>query len=282
MFKKNIFAQFGSELKVGIGILSLYFLWAISWLVYSYIFQGSLASPYLPSVDISIELLKPFGEKFLFGTDIYGRSLLEVLSAGLLYSISMSLAVSISCAAIGITVGYLSVIGPRWIRVSTDLITNLVFVFPSILIAIMVMSITGQSFKGLVFALVLTGWPGYSKVARGETLRVLSLSYVESAKAVGMGNLRLFIRIIFPAILPFMLVHFVLGISGVIISEAALGFLGLGGSEYSWGAMLSSAKTVLLEAPHIVIFLSSTMSLLIIGLNLFGDGLRDYLDPHKE
>jgi peptide/nickel transport system permease protein len=78
-----------------------------------------------------------------------------------------------------------------------------------------------------------------------------------------------------------MLVHIVLGVSGVIISEAALGFLGLGGSEYSWGAMLSIAKTVLLEAPYIVIILSVVMAGLIIGLNLLGDGLRDYLDPRN-
>ena len=78
-----------------------------------------------------------------------------------------------------------------------------------------------------------------------------------------------------------MIVNMVLGISGVIISEAALGFLGLGGSPYSWGAMLSAAKTVLLEAPHIAMILSMTMAGLIIGLNLLGDGLRDYLDPNK-
>jgi ABC-type dipeptide/oligopeptide/nickel transport system permease subunit len=78
-----------------------------------------------------------------------------------------------------------------------------------------------------------------------------------------------------------MIVNMVLGISGVIISEAALGFLGLGASPYSWGAMLSAAKTVLLEAPHIAMILSLTMAGLIIGLNLLGDGLRDYLDPNQ-
>ena len=74
----------------------------------------------------------------------------------------------------------------------------------------------------------------------------------------------------------------VLGLSGVIVSEAALGFLGLGASPYSWGAMLGGAKTVLLEAPHIAVILSVTMAGLIIGLNLLGDGLRDYLDPKEK
>ena len=91
----------------------------------------------------------------------------------------------------------------------------------------------------------------------------------------------MFFKVIIPAILPVMIVNMVLGISGVIISEAALGFLGLGGSPYSWGALLATSKTVLLEAPFIAVIISLTMAGLIIGLNLFGDGLRDYLDPKE-
>jgi peptide/nickel transport system permease protein len=79
--------------------------------------------------------------------------------------------------------------------------------------------------------------------------------------------------------LPIFMVHIILSLSGVIISEATLGFLGLGGSEYSWGVLLSMGKGVLLEAPFIVIITSLALGFLIIGLNLLGDGFRDYLDP---
>lgn len=235
--------------------------------------------PYMPSGNIRAELFPPLTSGYFLGTDLYGRSLLEVLSAGLFYSLGIGLVISFFSAGIGIVIGYLSATGPRSFRTFFDLLTNLIFIFPSILIAILVMSITGQSFWGLVFALVVTGWPGYARISRGETLRVMSLTYVESAKAVGVGPFRLFAKIVLPAILPFLLVHVVLGISGVIISEASLGFLGLGGSEYSWGALLSNAKTVLLEAPFMGIILSLCMAGLIIGLNLCGDGLRDYFDP---
>ncbi|MFG1484173.1 ABC transporter permease subunit, partial [Halobacteriovorax sp. HFRX-2_2] len=122
-------------------------------------------------------------------------------------------------------------------------------------------------------------WPGYARIARGETMRVLNLGYVESARAIGVSEFRLFYKSILPSIVPVISIHFVLGISGVIISEASLGFLGLGASEYSWGAILAMAKLVLLEAPHVVIVTSLLMTGLIISLNLFGDGLRDYLDP---
>ena len=268
-----------TEIKIGTLLLGTYFLWAMGWFFYSYIIEGSFDAPYFPPSDIKKELFSPLQNGFLLGTDLYGRSLFQVLSAGLFYSLGIGLTISFLSASIGIIVGYLSVVGPNSVKATSELVTNLIFIFPSILIAILVMSLTGQSFSGLIFALVVTGWPGYARISRGETLRVMSLTYVESAKAVGVGPFRLFAKIVLPAILPFLLVHIVLGISGVIISEASLGFLGLGGSEYSWGALLSSAKTVLLEAPYMGVVLSLVMAGLIIGLNLVGDGFRDYLDP---
>ncbi|OUR93705.1 hypothetical protein A9Q84_19780 [Halobacteriovorax marinus] len=276
--KKN---KINKEIKIGFVLISSYLLWAVAWIVYSHFIKGEITSPYFPESDMTKELLRPGVNGFMLGTDIYGRSIIEILSAGLAYSLGISFMVSFTTATIGIIVGYLSVTGNQTIKILSDLVINLIFIFPSILIAIMVMSVTGQSFWGLVFALVITGWPGYAKIARGETLRVMNISYVESARAVGVTELRLFTRVVIPAILPLMMVHIVLGVSGVIISEAALGFLGLGGSEYSWGGMLAIAKSVLLEAPYIVIILSVVMAGLIIGLNLLGDGLRDYLDPRK-
>lgn len=269
------------EMKWGLGILSLYVIWALSWAVYKYIIKGTFFKPYSPELDMKLELAMPFSKGLVLGADLLGRSLLEVLSAGLTYSLTLSMIVTLITASLGMVMGYMAVKAPSWFKLAFDLAINLVFIFPSILIAIMIMAVTGQSMKGLIFAMIITGWPGYAKIARGEAKRILALSYVEGARAIGIGELRLFFTIIIPAILPVMIVNMVLGISGVIISEASLGFLGLGGSPYSWGAMLSAAKTVLLEAPHIAMILSATMAGLIIGLNLFGDGLRDYLDPNK-
>jgi len=270
-----------NEMKLGAGILSLYAFWALVWFFYCYLIMGSIARPYVPELNMKVELSLPLTNGLLLGSDLLGRSLLEVLSAGLTYSLTISLIVTLATASIGIVMGYLAVKAPSWFKAIFDLIINLVFIFPSILIAIMIMAVTGQSMKGLVFALIITGWPGYAKIARGESKRVLALSYVEGARAIGIGEIRLFFRVIIPAIIPVMIVNMVLGISGVIISEAALGFLGLGASPYSWGAMLGAAKTVLLEAPHVAMILSLTMAGLIIGLNLLGDGLRDYLDPKE-
>lgn len=273
--------MFTKEMKWGIGILSFYFVWALGWVIYKFFVKGSIDLPYTPQIHLETELARPFANGFSLGSDYLGRSLIEVLSAGLSYSLTLSLVVTIITTSIGIIFGYLAIKAPSFVNWLFDLLINLVFIFPSILIAIMIMSMTGQSIKGLIFAMAVTGWPSYAKIVRGESKRILAMDYVEGARAIGIGEFRLFFRIVLPGIFPVLVVNMVLGLSGVIISEAALGFLGLGGSPYSWGGLLSSAKTVLLEAPHVTIILSVTMSGLIIGLNLLGDGIRDYLDPVK-
>ncbi|RLA63234.1 MAG: hypothetical protein DRQ88_07825 [Epsilonproteobacteria bacterium] len=269
----------GFEIKLGGGIVFFYLFWALGWFFYSHFIKGSLTTPYNPLPNLKTELLAPMSDGFLLGTDIYGRSLVEILSAGLLYSFGVSLLVSFFAGMIGLFIGQLSAGDKYFIKIPSDMLTNLIFVFPSILIAILFMSVVGQSFWGLVFVLSFTGWPAYAKIIRTEVLRIKNLSYVECSRASGISHWGLFFRIIIPAVLPVLLVHLFLGMSGVIISEASLGFLGLGGSEFSFGAGLSSAKSVLLEAPHITIFFSLSLAGLIMGLNLLGDGLRDYMDP---
>lgn len=264
------------------GIIILFFIvWYLSWVVYQYIIAGDFNSPFLPATNIRAELVQPFSSNYILGTDLYGRSLVEVLSSGLSYSLTLGFIVTFSATVIGIFIGYLSSTSSRFFNEALDLTTNLIFVFPSILIAIVFMSTAGSSISGLCLVLIFTGWPSYARIAKGEIKRVLGLSYVESAKAIGVSKSRLLITVIVPAILPQMIIHMVLGISGVIISESVLGFLGLGGSEYSWGALLAMGKNVLLEAPHVTIILSFVMAFLIIGMNLLGDGLRDILDPKE-
>lgn len=271
--------KLGLEAKLGIIIISTYLLWSIGWFFYGYFLMGSPAKPYRPIEDLSLELLSPLNSGFILGTDVFGRSLAETLSAGLLYSFGIGILVSLSAASLGTIIGYLSALGSKWVRVPFDLITNLIFVFPSILIAILFMSFIGPSYLALVFVLTITGWPSYAKIVRGEVKRIYSQSFVEASVATGISKFGLFFKVIIPNILPIVLVQVCLGMSGVIISEATLGFLGIGGSEFSFGSNLSLAKSVLLEAPHMTIIYSMVLGGLIMGLNLLGDGFRDYLDP---
>ena len=276
---KSLKLKKNGELLIGGVICSIFFLWSFGWFIYSTIINGSLKKPFFPKMDMKYELILTFQENFFMGTDVYGRSLFEVISSGVSYSILIALTVSFFASVIGLIMGYFSVSGNNTIKKLFDFMTNFVFILPSLLLAILLMSFSGQSLLGLILVLVLTGWPSYAKLARGETKRIMGLSYLEGAKAMGATRFRIMLKVIFPEILPVFVVNIILGLSGVIISEATLGFLGLGGSEYSWGVLLSMGKDVLLEGPHIVIISSMVLGLLIIGLNFFGDGLRDFLDP---
>lgn len=281
MNKLKVFYK-NEDFKFGFFIISIYLFWALFWTFYILLYKGTLNNPYFPLPDMQFELIPPFKNKFLFGTDIHGRSVAEIISMGLIYSIGMAMVISLCSATIGVFMGHLSVTGSRMIKSFCEIFTNVVFTFPSILIAIIIMSFFGSSILGLIIALVFSGWAAYARIARGEIKRILGLPYVEAAKALGMSNRQIFFSSVLPGIFPQLLVHMVLGASGVIISESALGFLGLGGSQYSWGGLLATAKTVLLEAPYLSILISLSMAGLIIGLNLLGDGLRDILDPHSK
>ena len=140
------------EMKWGGSLLSLYVVWALAWFVYRYFLKGTLTKPYTPTLDMKLELALPFTKGLFLGADLLGRSLLEVLSAGLTYSLTISLIVTFATASIGILMGYMAVKAPSWIKLVFDLLINLVFIFPSILIAIMIMAVTGQSMQGLIFA----------------------------------------------------------------------------------------------------------------------------------
>lgn len=258
--------------------VSPYFIWPLLWFLYSRILK---TGPSYPEINLKNELIWPSISNYLLGTDIYGRSVFQILSEGLTYSLALSFVVTFFTCAIGVFVGYLMIRSRPIFATIIDLFTNVLFIFPSILLAIIFMSVLGNSAFGIGVILTLTGWASYARIARGEIKRVLAMPYVESAKAIGMGELRLFFKIVLPAISSQMIIHMVLGISGVIISEAVLGFLGLGGSEYSWGVLLSMSKDVLLEAPYLVTIISIVMAGLIIGLNLLGDSLRDILDPRE-
>jgi len=150
------------EMKWGFGILSLYGVWAISWFIYKYFIMGTFNRPYSPALSMESELALPFSKGLVLGADLLGRSLLEVLSAGLTYSLTLSLIVTVITTSMGIVMGYMAVKAPGWAKLACDLSINLVFIFPSILIAIMVMAVTGQSMQGLIFAMIITGWPGYA------------------------------------------------------------------------------------------------------------------------
>lgn len=273
--------KWNKELKWGVTLIGLVLIWVLLWAIYSYFIGGNLFTPYLPHITLENELLRPLSKGYLWGTDNLGRSLFQVVSQGIGYTLLTALVVSSLSMMIGVVVGYIVVMNQKLLGKVFDILTNVFFVFPSILIAILIMSYAGQSWPGLVISLTITGWPAYARIAKTEVARVMGMEFFEASKALGASRWRLFLRVVLPSVAPILIINLVMGMSGVIISEASLGFLGLGGSEYSLGVLLGYGKSVLLEAPHMTVILSFVLAGLIMGLNLLGDGLRDHWDPRQ-
>jgi peptide/nickel transport system permease protein len=153
--------------------------------------------------------------------------------------------------------------------------------FPTILLAIVVITIFGPGLGNAMLAIGVAQVPLYARLTRAAVLRVKALSFIEAARASGAGEWRLLVRHALPNCLPPLLVQSTLMFATAILSAAYLGFLGLGAQPPTpeWGTMLAKARDFLRTAPHVSIFPGLTIMLTVLGLNLLGDGLRDVLDP---
>ena len=174
----------------------------------------------------------------------------------------------------------------KWIDAALMRLTDMMFAFPDILLAILIMAIRGPSLFNIFVALGITGWPGLARLIRGQALSLRGREYVEAARALGVPNTQIILRHILPNLLSPIIVAATIDIAGIIIAEATLSFLGIGVQDPmpSWGKMIS----VPLESgyyrshPELVIYPALCLSLTVLSLNFLGDALRDALDPRSE
>ena len=141
----------------------------------------------------------------------------------------------------------------------------------------------GPSLGNLIFALSFTSWTAFARLVRAEFLHLKEREHVQAARAVGAGGLRIIVRHIWPNLISLVLVQATFAMAATIVAESGLSFLGLGvpPSLPTWGSLLSSGRRVLSEAPHVSFAAGTAILLLVLGFNLLGDGLRDYLDPRR-
>jgi peptide/nickel transport system permease protein len=216
-----------------------------------------------------------------FGLDELGRDVLARILSGARISLLVGLlVVSISSGVgmgIGLVAGYLGGAIDQILGRAMDIL----MAFPGILLAIALVAVRGPSLGNVVFALVVIGWVSYARLVRGQVLRLRELEFVQAARALGAGLPRVLVRHVLPGTLPALTVQATLGMAGAIIAEASLSFLGLGVQPPtpSWGAMLDAGRAHLIDAPHLTLFPGLSIALLVIGFNLLGDGLRDWMDP---
>jgi len=218
------------------------------------------------------------------GSDQLGRDILSRLIHGARISMLVGSCVVASSLAIGLIIGSVSgYYGGTLDRFVNVIVMNAFLSLPGILIAIAFVAFRGPGIFNLVFALSLTGWVGYARLARAQVLAAREKEYVEAARALGATDARILIRHILPNIIQPVIVQAAIGMASAILAEATMSFLGLGvpPPTASWGAMLNDGRGHLFDAPHLVLFPAIAVMLSVLSFNFIGDALRDLLDPRS-
>lgn len=238
-------------------------------------------SPYNPDIGDYQFAFKTPGPGHWLGADEFGRDILSRI----IHGARRSLAVGIISVGISLTAGViLGAISGYYGGYADDVIMRLMDVmlaFPPILLAIAIMALLGPGLTKAMIAIGIVSIPHYARIIRGSILSVKENEFVQAARAMGSSTSRIIARHILPNVLAPIIVRSTLGSSEAILEAAALGFLGLGVTPPTseWGAMLSKGREFLYQAPHIATFPGVAITITVLSLNLFGDGLRDALDP---
>lgn len=258
------------QIRLGPALVVVFFFLAIF---------GPFLAPQDPE---AIDLLRQFegpSAAHWFGTGDNGVDLLSVLLHGARLAGVIAFWVVLVSAAIGMTIGALAgYVGGRLDHVLSGMM-DLVQSFPGILLNIAILALVARpGVIHLVVALAIPGWVLYARLARAEALVLRNAEYVQAARAIGAGPVRVLFRHVMPNLVGPILIQATTGVGGVILAEATLSFLGLGpGGQSSWGALLDQGTGVLLRFPHVALVAGSAIALTVLGFNLAGDLLRDRL-----
>ncbi|AYC30222.1 nickel transporter permease [Paenisporosarcina cavernae] len=257
---------------VGAGIVIFFILLAI--------FAPWIAPQGINEQNMSIRLQAPSAEHWL-GTDDFGRDILSRIIHGARISLWVGFFSVIGSVIVGSTLGIIAGYYGRWVDAIISRIFDIMLAFPSILLAIAVVSVLGPSLQNALIAIAIINIPNFGRLIRSKVLSIKEEEYITSAKAIGMKDFRILFSHILPNSMAPVIVQGTLAIATAIIEAAALGFLGLGAQAPTpeWGKMLADARQYLINAPWTMIFPGLAIMLTVLGFNLMGDGLRDALDP---
>ncbi|MGQ9670520.1 MAG: ABC transporter permease [Desulfosoma sp.] len=242
---------------------------------------GPYLTPYDPLVPAPLDRLQAPSLKHLFGTDSLGRDILSRVIHGSRISLMMGfISVTISLVpgtVLGLLAGYFGdPLDSLIMRVMDVLLA-----FPAVLLAIVITAILGPSLPNTMIAVGLVYIPHYARIVRSNALSLKQQLYVQAVRHLGGSHVRVLFLHILPNTFAPIIVYATLGMGTAVLQAAALGFLGLGAQppQPEWGAMLSEGRQYIQTAPHVAAFPGLAILFLVLGFNLFGDGLRDVLDP---
>jgi peptide/nickel transport system permease protein len=217
------------------------------------------------------------------GCDALGRDMLARILWGARLSLGVSALVVILSLVIGIIIGGSAALAGGGLDEIMMRAVDIVMAFPGFLLAIALAAILGPGLPDLVIALTAMGWTGYARLVRGEILALRENEYILAARALGAPPPRLLIRHLMPGIAGAVTVQASFGIGGIIVAEAALSFLGLGAHPPapSWGSMIDTGRAFLLVAPHLTTAPGIAIGASVLGFNLLGDGLAQYIGARR-
>jgi peptide/nickel transport system permease protein len=243
-----------------------------------------LVDDYDPRTDSNLaEARNAPSMQHLFGTDRLGRDVFRRVLHGARISLFMGFVVVFVSGTIGTTLGLVAGYFGGWADTLIMRLMDILLAFPAILLAIAIVAVRGPGLTNTILAVAVVGIPGYARVVRSMVLSLRERDYVDAARMVGVSNTTIMFKHILPNGLTPIIVQMTLGIGGAIVFAAALGFLGLGVQPPTpeWGAMIADGLPLLNQAPYLVFYPGMAIMVTVLAFNLFGDGLRDALDPQQ-
>jgi peptide/nickel transport system permease protein len=240
-------------------------------------------APYSPiESNLGARLLAPSADHWM-GTDELGRDILSRIIHGARITLMIVLMVAVISAPIGLLVGTVAGYFGGWVDRLLMGLTDVFLSMPKLILALAFVAALGPGIENAVIAIAITAWPVYARIARAETLTFRNAEFISAIQMQGASHTRVIFRHIMPLCLSSTIVRVTLDMAGIILTAAGLGFLGLGAQPPlpEWGAMISSGRAFILDQWWVATMPGFAIVIVSLGFCLFGDGLRDVLDPRN-